>query len=181
MAENSRDRNAKPDTALVTELMGLDMLNAFEDRRVRIPREGTYYDALRKPQRVVKGNREVRLAAERDEDGHADEFWSLALLIKSFKTPPGLLTTTDGVRMAGGIAGRARFTPRRLGARPRSESDPQIALISAEETDHPEGGLGAAVRTMATPWSRQGEHGNSFDLRQSAQSADSHEEALLAA
>lgn len=127
-AERSIDRNAKPDTALVTELMGLDMLKTFEDARIRIPREGTYYDALRKPQRIAKANGEVRIAAESDEDGHADEFWSLALLIKAFKTPPSVVTSTNGIRLGGGRAGRPRFTPRRLGGRVRSEHSTIIAV-----------------------------------------------------
>ncbi len=113
-AENSRDRNAKPDTALVTELMGLDMLSAFGSRSVRIPAEQPLRDSLLKPQRLTVAN-QVRIAAETDEAGHADEFWAIALLLRCFRTGQDFIATTEGIRLGGGVGRRPRFKPRRLG------------------------------------------------------------------
>lgn len=113
-AEASRDRNAKPDTALVTELMGLDMLAAFTSRNIRVPADQPLRDALLKPQRVTVGNA-VRIAAETDEAGHADEFWSIALLLRCFRTGYDVVRSTRGVRIGGNNFARGTFRPRVLG------------------------------------------------------------------
>jgi hypothetical protein len=102
------------DRALVTELMALDMIEAFSDRAVRIPREQELRDALRKPQKIVTAGG-VRIAAETDEAGHADEFWALALMLRRMKTPLGVITSTEGIRIGGQRNARSTFTPRRLG------------------------------------------------------------------
>ena len=75
------------DTALVTELMALDLLEAFENRAIRIPCEMALRDSLRKPERITTASG-VRIAATRDPAGHADEFWSLALMLRALKAPP---------------------------------------------------------------------------------------------
>jgi phage FluMu gp28-like protein len=72
------------DSALVTELMALDLLEAFETRAIRIPCEMPLRDSLRKPERITTAAG-VRIAATRDESGHADEFWSMALLVRALK------------------------------------------------------------------------------------------------
>ena len=102
------------DTALVTELMALDMLKVFEDRSIRIPREQRLRDALRRPQKIVTASG-VRIAAESDDAGHADEFWSTALMIRRMKAPPGVMQTTSGIRIGGSLTRRTTFMPRRLG------------------------------------------------------------------
>ena len=72
------------DSALVTELMALDLLEVFENRAIRIPCEAALRDSLRKPERITTAGG-VRIAATRDESGHADEFWSIALMVRSLK------------------------------------------------------------------------------------------------
>jgi phage FluMu gp28-like protein len=72
-------------SALVTELMALDLLEVFEAGGIRIPCETALREALRKPERVTSANG-VRIAATRDEAGHADEFWSIALMVRALKT-----------------------------------------------------------------------------------------------
>jgi len=72
------------DSALVTELMALDLLECFEARAVRIPSEERLRESLRKPERITSASG-VRVAATRDEAGHADEFWSLALMVRALK------------------------------------------------------------------------------------------------
>jgi phage FluMu gp28-like protein len=76
------------DSALVTELMALDLLALFEARAIRVPCENALRESLRKPERVTFSTG-VRIAATRDETGHADEFWSLALAVRALKSAGG--------------------------------------------------------------------------------------------
>lgn len=73
------------DSALVTELMALDLLEVFESRAIRVPCEMTLRDSLRKPERLATAGG-VRIAATRDGAGHADEFWSMALMVRALKS-----------------------------------------------------------------------------------------------
>jgi len=75
------------DSALITELMALDLLELFENNAIRIPCETPLRESLRKPERITSSSG-VRIAATRDESGHADEFWSLALMVRSLKSAP---------------------------------------------------------------------------------------------
>jgi phage FluMu gp28-like protein len=75
------------DSALVTELMALDLLEVFESRTIRIPCEMPLRDSLRKPERITTAGG-VRIAATRDGAGHADEFWSMALMVRALKSQP---------------------------------------------------------------------------------------------
>lgn len=109
------------DKALVTELMAMDLLQVFEDRAIRIPCEQRLRDSLKKPERVVSPNG-VRIAAERDEAGHADEFWSYALLNRAMKSAFVGITSADDIRVGrqilttgSGVNLRPTFTPRTLG------------------------------------------------------------------
>lgn len=73
----------KAPTARVTEIMATDLLGVFEDRRIEIPMDPQLRDSLRKPERIVSPGGRVSIAATRDEAGHADEFWSVALAIRA--------------------------------------------------------------------------------------------------
>lgn len=70
-------------TARVTELMATELLAAFEDRRLEIPADPLLHDDLRKPEKIVSPGGRVSIAATRDEAGHADHFWSLALALRA--------------------------------------------------------------------------------------------------
>ena len=101
------------DTALVTELMALAGLNAFEGGRIRIPMEQALRESLRKPMRIQSGNR-IMIAAENDDTGHADEFWSIMLMIRALEAAPGVITSTKGIVIGGHRAGVPRHIPRKL-------------------------------------------------------------------
>jgi len=73
----------KGEKARVTEIMATDMLGVFEDRRIEIPMDPTLRDSLRKPEKIVSPGGRVSIAATRDDAGHADEFWSVALSIRA--------------------------------------------------------------------------------------------------
>jgi phage FluMu gp28-like protein len=98
------------DSALVTELMALDLLEAFESRAIRIPCELALRDSLRKPERITAGNG-VRIAATRDGAGHADEFWSMALMVRALKSNQSTFAYDGAESLAGqgasGINGRS--------------------------------------------------------------------------
>ena len=73
----------KAPTARVTEIMATEMLGVFEDRGIEIPMDAELRDSLRKPEKIVSPGGRVSIAATRDDAGHADEFWSIALAIRA--------------------------------------------------------------------------------------------------
>jgi hypothetical protein len=73
----------------ITEALATQLLQTFEDRALQIPIDQDLRDDLRKPERLVSPSGRVSIAATRDEAGHADHFWSLALALDAAKTPIG--------------------------------------------------------------------------------------------
>ena len=71
----------KKETAKVTEVMATNLLGCFEDRAIEISNNAPLRDDLRKPERLVSPGGAVSIAAVRDEAGHADRFWALALAV----------------------------------------------------------------------------------------------------
>lgn len=63
------------------EALATQLLQLFEDRRIKHPIDEQLRDDLRKPERVVSPGGRVSIAAARDSNGHADHFWSLALAV----------------------------------------------------------------------------------------------------
>jgi phage FluMu gp28-like protein len=70
----------------VTEYLATQLLQAYEDRAIHQPIDNVLRDDLRKPERLLSPSGRVSIAATRDETGHADHFWSLALAIDAAKT-----------------------------------------------------------------------------------------------
>ena len=79
----------KRETVRVTEALALELLQTYEDRRIRQPIDTRLRDDLRKPERVTTPGGRVSIAATRDEAGHADHFWSLALALEAAATASG--------------------------------------------------------------------------------------------
>src|SRR5208282_5336629 len=72
------------ETARVTEIMAVNLLACFEDRTIKdLPNDPRLTDDLRKPERVTSPGGRVSIAATRDEAGHADHFWSLAVALRA--------------------------------------------------------------------------------------------------
>lgn len=71
----------------LTEAMATQLLQGFEDRVVLIPVDAMLRDDLRKPERYVSASGRVSIAATRNEAGHAEHFWSLALALSAAQTP----------------------------------------------------------------------------------------------
>lgn len=94
-----RAEGRKAETARVTENMAVEMLACFEDRSIEIPSDPELREDLRKPEKITSPGGRVSIAAVRDEAGHADHFWSLALAIRACGTPSGpfVATRREGV------------------------------------------------------------------------------------
>lgn len=78
-----RAEGRKAETARVTEIMATNLLQVFEDRTIEIPADAELRDDLRKPEKITSPSGRVSIAAVRDEAGHADHFWSLALAVRA--------------------------------------------------------------------------------------------------
>jgi phage FluMu gp28-like protein len=77
------EEGRRRETVRVTEALAVELLRAYEDRRMQHPRDGRLRDDLRKPEKVTSPGGRVSIAATRDEAGHADHFWSLALAVEA--------------------------------------------------------------------------------------------------
>lgn len=81
-------------TAPLKEQLAFPLRAAMEERNVRIPRDN---QALMADLRAIKkettaaGN--IRFAADRGKNGHADRFWALALALHAGQTPSATLPT----------------------------------------------------------------------------------------
>lgn len=83
------EEGRKQTTVRVTEAMATELLQVYEDRRIQHPADGQLRDDLRKPEKITSPGGRVSIAATRDEAGHADHFWSLALVIEAGSTAGG--------------------------------------------------------------------------------------------
>jgi phage FluMu gp28-like protein len=66
-------------TAPAKAELAMPLRRLFEDRLVRVPSDPSVREDLHKVRKVVTAAGNVRLDAARDESGHADRFWALAL------------------------------------------------------------------------------------------------------
>jgi phage FluMu gp28-like protein len=71
----------------VTEALAMELLQAYEDRRIWHPADPRLRDDLRKPEKVTTPGGRVSIASTRDEAGHADHFWSFALALEAGARP----------------------------------------------------------------------------------------------
>ena len=83
MTDRIRSEGRKGETARVTEIMATEMLSCFEDRSIEIPADADLRDDLVKPEKITSPGGRVSIAATRDEAGHADHFWSIALALRA--------------------------------------------------------------------------------------------------
>jgi phage FluMu gp28-like protein len=66
-------------TAAAKSEMAMPLLRLFQDKLVRVPAEADVREDLHAVRKVVTAANNIRLDADRDERGHADRFWALAL------------------------------------------------------------------------------------------------------
>lgn len=102
----------KGETAKVTEIMATALLGAFEDRSIEIPFDEELRADLRKPEKITSPGGRVSIAATRDEAGHADHFWSVALALRSMLGGNnGGILSTAGMTIGTGRSGFPAFKP----------------------------------------------------------------------
>lgn len=82
-------------TGRVKEALAYPVRNAMEDRRLRIPYDPKTRAALRSVTKVTTAAGNVRFTAERTADGHADEFWALALAMHAASNPAAPMEWTS--------------------------------------------------------------------------------------
>ena len=116
--DHIRAEGRKAETARVTEIMATDLLGVFEERSIEICVEldGDARDDLRKPEKITTPTGRVSIAATRNEAGHADHFWGIALAVRAAGTGAGptafakvpILTTSHNAGSLGmGKVGKA--------------------------------------------------------------------------
>ncbi len=71
------------------EEMAYPLRAAFEDGTIRIPSDRFVRSDLRSIKKVYTAGDNVRFAADRGKNGHADRFWALALALQAGKTAAG--------------------------------------------------------------------------------------------
>jgi len=79
-------------TAAVKEHLAYQLKILFESCRIRIPDDRAIISDLRSVKKSVTVAGNIRFDAERDENGHADRFWALALAVHARKSqrPAGI-------------------------------------------------------------------------------------------
>lgn len=119
VTERIQSEGRKSPTVKVTEAMAMELLAVYEERRIQHMADRDLRDDLRKPERIVTPGGRVSIAATRDEAGHADHFWSFALMVEAAATNDGLLNAANIGRIAMGFNHRTGAVPlhipRRLG------------------------------------------------------------------
>ncbi len=74
-------------SAQVKEALAYPLRAAFEDRAIRIPKDDKIRADLRSIRKTTTAAGNIRFEAERNQDGHADRFWALALAIHAASGP----------------------------------------------------------------------------------------------
>lgn len=65
------------------------MVKSFQDLTVRVPEDRAIEESLHKVEKAVTDKGNITYVAPDDEDGHADEFWALALALRSTRQGSG--------------------------------------------------------------------------------------------
>lgn len=109
-----RAEGRKAEKTRVTENMATALLKVFEDKSITLEVEldNDAFEDLRKPERITSPGGRTSIAAVRDEAGHADHFWALALAIRAAGSGNGPfayakinLPGRNGLRRTKGILG----------------------------------------------------------------------------
>ena len=96
-------------SAPVKEALAMPLKAAFEDRRIRIASDPEIREDLHKVKKTTTAAGNIRFEGERDDSGHSDRFWALALAVHAASGddtgPSGILSLED--------TGETRMKPRR--------------------------------------------------------------------
>jgi phage FluMu gp28-like protein len=96
------------ETARVTEIMAVNLLACFEEGSIKdLPDDEWLVEDLRKPEKITSPGGRVSIAATRNEAGHADGFWSLALAVRAGEKG-GEPAVLEVLRVRNGSFGRGK-------------------------------------------------------------------------
>ena len=70
-------------TSELKERLAILAKRKFENRQIQIPNDDNLVSSIHSIRKVVTPSNNIRFDAERTADGHADEFWALALAIEA--------------------------------------------------------------------------------------------------
>lgn len=87
-------------TGQMKETLAYPVRNRMEDKTLRIPDIPSFLSALRKVRKDTTPSGNIRFVAESTDDGHADEFWALALALHAALLPSEMPLPRN-VRMQG--------------------------------------------------------------------------------
>ncbi|ADH63786.1 protein of unknown function DUF264 [Allomeiothermus silvanus DSM 9946] len=79
-------------TRAVKEDLAVTLRRKFEDRLIRIPPDDRIRESLHAVRRITTSAGHIRFDADRDDAGHADEFWAAALMAHAAASPSGPIT-----------------------------------------------------------------------------------------
>lgn len=88
-------------TSMAKEEMAYPVRAAFEDRSLRVPSDDKMVADLRAIKKISTAGDNVRFAADRGANGHADRFWALALAVHASKSVESGPTWAHSVPSAG--------------------------------------------------------------------------------
>lgn len=80
-------------TAASKSELAMPLVRLFQDRLIRVPADPETREDLHKVRRTVTAAGNVRFDATRDDAGHADRFWALALAYHAADREPGRVFT----------------------------------------------------------------------------------------
>lgn len=83
-------------TAAIKERMAVELKKRFEERTIRIPESPRIRRACQAVKRFVGSTGVIRFDAARTDQGHADEFWALALANAAASGPRGYVPASEG-------------------------------------------------------------------------------------
>jgi phage FluMu gp28-like protein len=76
-------------TNAVKEDLAITLRRRFEDKTIRVPVDERIRESLHAVRRIATSAGNFRFDADRDESGHADEFWAGALAVHAASNPTG--------------------------------------------------------------------------------------------
>jgi phage FluMu gp28-like protein len=77
-------------TGAVKEELAYPVRSAFEDKSIRVPDDRGIIASLRAIRKETTAAGNIRFAADSGPDGHADDFWAIALALHAGKEPGGI-------------------------------------------------------------------------------------------
>lgn len=83
-----RNQRSEIRNAPAPQVLALRLVDLYEGKRIKHPIDTQLRDDLRKPERITTADGRVSITASRDENGHADHFWSLALAVDAAQRAP---------------------------------------------------------------------------------------------